>query len=72
MATVNTCDRCRRELTHQTRWIKLKPAVAFSEGSSMAKEPDIDLCGRCWDLTMAGFKNFADSVKAVPDAGEVL
>lgn len=63
MATISTCDRCKRELTQLTRWIKLKPAVAFSDNSSMAKEPEIDLCGTCYDSTMAGFKNFADSVK---------
>lgn len=63
MATVHTCDRCRCQLTNLTRWMKLKPVVLWTDGSSQAKEADIDLCGTCYDSIMLGFKSFADSVK---------
>lgn len=66
MATVSTCDRCRRVLTNLTRWMKLKPAVVWTDGASMAKESDIDLCGECYEWLMAGFKSFAENTERKP------
>lgn len=64
MATISTCDRCLRRLGHQTKWVKVKPTTVLTsvpvEQATAARDPEIDLCGDCYDEMISNIKANAE------------
>lgn len=67
MATISTCDRCLGRLGHLTKWVKIKPTTVLTsvpaEQATAARDPEIDLCGTCYESVIVDIKHFAETVK---------
>jgi hypothetical protein len=70
MATISTCDRCLRRLGDMTKWVKVKPTTVITsvpaEHATAARDPEIDLCGDCYESVVSEIKHFAESTRGTP------